>query len=629
MDENDSIDYKALYEKTKKDMKTLKSYAKNSMNTESSNLVQINLLVQLLEEVYDRCDSTSPKPNYMEISSESYDVIKRCTFDAIDAAKKGSMLSSTSASPMNAAMLKSLETDVAAETVRTAASSETPLYTEKEMSSALKSLRDDIIKTCEKEARWKLHQLQTKCGEIQYAHDLLGLELSELRGAGGQLCSECGELVKDKTTPPSSDEQSSITSNNTGGKVKAAAGVQRSQAGAVRAKSVWVEYHDPNLPDPAVPGDEQPIPFGGLHSPVIERLLNEWTDDHNKIMYLVSWVEGLSKLEILPEAFPRGLQIVEVNTMVRDGFLMLLLPLMRYMSLHKLVLFTRTAAGTGADLESEALFDIRIKVLNEANEYYHPSTSPSASRQTSVESSGPEAGLGRRPSSDILAGPKAGLNSVFQNTVSGVFTLVNITQQSLGALATMSGALIPPAAARSATANGTTIPAKSGPISELPHQPTPDSIRVAADMATPASAPSGGSDAAPVSVVSQWATFLGTKVIGGMSGIPNPVPATSVGAAETKPIATTEKSTFVAPKPPPAAVPASLAAAPVDGAVNDTGPEDLSLASPSPVAAIAAPSVATEAAPVVTTSSEGGPQLSAKDKMNAKLAALRQKSSKK
>lgn len=629
MDENDSIDYKALYEKTKKDMKTLKSYAKNSMNTETSNLVQIKLLVQLLEEVYDRCDSASPKPNYMEISSESYDVIKRCTFDAIDATKKGSILSSTSAAPMNAAMLKSLETDVAAKTGRTTPSSETPLYTEKEMSLALKSLRDDIIRTCEKEARSKLHQLQTKCGEIQYAHDLLGLELSELRGAGGQLCSECGELVKDKTTPPSSDDQSSITSNNTG-KVKAAAGVQRSQAGAVRTKSVWVEYYDPNLPDPAVPGDEQPIPFGGLHSPVIERLLNEWTDDHNKIMYLVSWVEGLSKLEILPEAFPRGLQIVEVNTMVRDGFLMLLLPLMRYMSLHKLVLFTRTA-GAGADLESEALFDIRIKVLNEANEYYHPSASPSASRQTSVESSGPEAGLGRRPSSDILAGPKAGLNSVFQNTVSGVFTLVNITQQSLGALATMSGALIPPVTARSVNANGTTIPAKSGPISESPHQPTPDSTRVAADMATPASAPSGGSDAAPVSVVSQWATFLGTKVIGGMSGIPNPVLATSVGVAETKPRATTEKSTFVAPTPTPAeaAVPASLAAAPVDGAVNATGPEDLSLASPSPVDPIAAPSVVTEAAPVVSTSSEGGTQLSAKDKMNAKLAALRQKSSKK
>ncbi len=25
------------------------------------------------------------------------------------------------------------------------------------------------------------------------------------------------------------------------------------------------------------------LPFGGLHSPVIERLLNEWTDDHNKV----------------------------------------------------------------------------------------------------------------------------------------------------------------------------------------------------------------------------------------------------------------------------------------------------------------------------------------------------------
>lgn len=746
MQVSDNIDYKTLYEKTKKDLKALKSYTKVSMSTESNVSVQNKLLVQLLNDIYDQClpalptssNSTQtelsvPKSlNFEEITDETYVDIKQKMIEAINSKKQQSrpvsvpssplVIRSTSPSvtpsPMDMALLETIQrqsnatTDISVNSgVGGDIDTQRAVYSEQDMNSALKKLRDEIIRTCEKEARIKVQVLQQENSQLQYALDLLGLELAEVKASNGQLCAECREpLVKENSNKKSCNDDvtavtaASVSNANTKVKHNSRSNNANSKNGnntVMHVKSTWVEYIDPNLPEPSnsdVAGDDiepepQPLPFGGLHSPVIERLLNEWTDDHNKIMYLTSWVDGLSKLQVLPAAFPRGLQIVEVNTMVRDGFLMLLLPLMRHMSLHKLILFTRTSAIrpslsdvraeaqrlSEAVAEAEALFDIRIKVLNEANEYYHPTlatetTSPTPSRQNSMDSYHVE-GMGdrRRSSADLLMS-KAGteLNTVFQNTVSGVFTLVNITQQSLGALATtMSGVRPQSQQAQAPTLHPVAnyADATAGDINETPATTTPSAaalpIPTEAAAIMPLSAP-------PASVVSQWASFLGNKVISGMSGVPAPAPA-----APPVPAAAATPAAVPVPAAAPAAAPA-LVTTPTTDPASDTSitvDTHLSVDVPLPVSALAAEPVTEQeqepalepAAVVISTvmpqstktvaalsgdfetntnsvdtvdhvSSSGmdrsiatptcsdHPNRSVKDKMNAKLAALRQKS---
>ena len=170
-----------------------------------------------------------------------------------------------------------------------------------------------------------------------------------------------------------------------------------------------------------------------------------------QILYLVSWIEGLSMLEILPDEFPKGLQIVEVNIMIRDGFLMLLYPLMRFVSKHKLVLYTRlsstlsksntvasTTTTTSTTNTVDELYDIRIKVLNEYNSYYHPLVKDT-SRMTS-QGQGQEADYGNikltadgRVYSSSMDGSGSGTRFV-SNSISNVMSLVNITQQSIASL---------------------------------------------------------------------------------------------------------------------------------------------------------------------------------------------------
>merc|ERR1711991_494768 len=88
-----------------------------------------------------------------------------------------------------------------------------------------------------------------------------------------------------------------------------------------------------------------PTPSCALDSPVIEHLLQSWTDDRNKIEHFLAWIQCLS-FE-LPENFSKGVQIVDLQSTIRDGFLIMLLPLIRSISLYKVTAFTRISKVSG------------------------------------------------------------------------------------------------------------------------------------------------------------------------------------------------------------------------------------------------------------------------------------------
>ncbi len=93
-----------------------------------------------------------------------------------------------------------------------------------------------------------------------------------------------------------------------------------------------------------------PTPSCALDSPVIEHLLQSWTDDRNKIEYFLAWIQCLS-FE-LPENFPKGVQVVDLQSTIRDGFLIMLLPLIRSISLYKVTAFTRISKISSVALKN-------------------------------------------------------------------------------------------------------------------------------------------------------------------------------------------------------------------------------------------------------------------------------------
>lgn len=96
------------------------------------------------------------------------------------------------------------------------------------------------------------------------------------------------------------------------------------------SRSLWTVFND-----------EHPPPPFGLSSPVVDHLLASWTDDANKVQFFLSWIQCLAY--DLPTDFPKGVRIVEVTETIRDGFLMLLLPIIRCISRYKVDAYTRVS----------------------------------------------------------------------------------------------------------------------------------------------------------------------------------------------------------------------------------------------------------------------------------------------
>ena len=74
------------------------------------------------------------------------------------------------------------------------------------------------------------------------------------------------------------------------------------------------------------------MPPFGVESPVVAHLLDAWTHDETKLEYLRKWLRYLihDKLPSLPPGFTPGVQLLGLRPEIKDGFVVLLLPMLRH-----------------------------------------------------------------------------------------------------------------------------------------------------------------------------------------------------------------------------------------------------------------------------------------------------------
>eukprot|EP00903_Cladosiphon_okamuranus_P008831 g8457.t2 len=75
---------------------------------------------------------------------------------------------------------------------------------------------------------------------------------------------------------------------------------------------------------------EHPAPDYGVDSPVIRYLLQQWSGEPEKLRYLSLWLRCVIERRKVPDAFPSGLQLVGLAPEVKDGFLTLVIPMIRF-----------------------------------------------------------------------------------------------------------------------------------------------------------------------------------------------------------------------------------------------------------------------------------------------------------
>eukprot|EP01032_Pedospumella_encystans_P016158 gene16158-18445_t len=130
--------------------------------------------------------------------------------------------------------------------------------------------------------------------------------------------------------------QSTSVSNTTKGGSKAEkeinkeAAPQRAEEG-ITEEEEWVEIMEEN----------HPAPDYGLESPVISHLLTTWTADTSKIEFLRSWVRSLYMPSYENLIYPPGLQITNLSNVLKDGFMVLLVPLIRSLAKPKIVVHVK------------------------------------------------------------------------------------------------------------------------------------------------------------------------------------------------------------------------------------------------------------------------------------------------
>ncbi len=128
-----------------------------------------------------------------------------------------------------------------------------------------------------------------------------------------------------------------------------------------------------------------------MNSSLISQLLSEWSSDANKHIYIRNWIECVhGESGVLPDAFPKGLQIVSLSPLLKEGFLKLLIPVVleKKNKAHVVRIFLRrrlrdeqSHGGSGvlsAQPNYDMVYDLRIKVIPPAT---------SAQDTTSVDAS--------------------------------------------------------------------------------------------------------------------------------------------------------------------------------------------------------------------------------------------------
>ena len=137
------------------------------------------------------------------------------------------------------------------------------------------------------------------------------------------------------------------------------------------------DSNDPTIYEWSEYTEEHIIPDEGLISPVCTHILDSWTTDESKKAYLLDWASKL-KAPLAPN-FPQGIQFVSLSNVIKDGFLMLLIPSIRKTSIHPLQVFMKQSKkkiiNNGNINNGDpflgidgAVYDIRVKVIGQSNE---------------------------------------------------------------------------------------------------------------------------------------------------------------------------------------------------------------------------------------------------------------------
>ena len=120
--------------------------------------------------------------------------------------------------------------------------------------------------------------------------------------------------------------------------------------------------------------DEFPPPTSSddnMDSPIVQHLLKSWSQDNDKVAYIVDWVNSLSNPLELPKDFPYGLQIVGVDSVLRDAFFSILIPVISNKigngygdGPDPVLVYTRRRYKRDSDttLPSDFIDDLRIKI---------------------------------------------------------------------------------------------------------------------------------------------------------------------------------------------------------------------------------------------------------------------------
>ena len=75
--------------------------------------------------------------------------------------------------------------------------------------------------------------------------------------------------------------------------------------------------------------DSFQAPEGDLASPVMQNLFDAWTGDVGKKMYLQKWLAHIVDGHDVDDDFQCGIELTRLPVAVRDGFLKLVVPLLR------------------------------------------------------------------------------------------------------------------------------------------------------------------------------------------------------------------------------------------------------------------------------------------------------------
>jgi len=170
-------------------------------------------------------------------------------------------------------------------------------------------------------------------------------------------------------------------------RLKEAALVPKTEAQMAENKlreNVWVAM-DLDNDFPPSPAEDL-----SLCSPVIEHLLRSWSSDSSKILYVTSWMQCLSSASGLPDGFPKGLELAGLSYLIKNGFFLLLIPLIIRDSVHPISVFIRkrvpptsTSTSTSSSLAKEREDDVADEVSSFVYDIRIKADDPNASSATS------------------------------------------------------------------------------------------------------------------------------------------------------------------------------------------------------------------------------------------------------